>query len=742
MSQVPKGNVVALGDHPRAKGRMSRQQSAQMIADCRTLAIDRMSRALAGMLDRIEDDLFELAEKSDDRESQNAYLDARAQAREKRTAIQDTFRRHFVDFFDSKVSGKAIPASIKADQELTLLGDDALEGNIAVDEMSRKLKESCEGELFALSQRLGFLLDKPELADEANPLSPATFCAALKDACDQLEATFKVRMTLLHQLERYVAADLQGMYHELNAHLVARSVLPDVRPRIRRAPPVQRARAPVERNAGKAANGGPAAGIASNGGAGGGAGAPSATQADVLATLADLLSTSSPGGPPTVPASFMSELTRMHRESPAGPDEVENALVNVVRRIRAAPNAASLGTVDSITIDLVAMLFDFIFDDDQIPPAAKAHLGRLQIPTLKVALLDKSFFSSKSHPARRLLDLLAESAMGLDHASPREGEVLQLVERVVQRVLDEFVSDQGVFEKLAGEVAAFIEERQRAEASLVERSARLIEEREREEDARLAAHDAIQRRLAAREWVPPIVRAMLQETWARALVRVHRSEGEDSAMWQGLLGTVDELLWSVEPKNVAEERKRLVTMLPGMLKRLHLGMERGEMTPEERTVFLGSLVDCHAAAMKAGARGMAIVPPSPAPVAVPATPSIERSTVPMGEMHVEEIRLRAPDSVVRNVFTRTGIWTHLQRGTWVEFTGTDGVQTRARLTWISPNKGVYLFTNPFSSAPAISVSPEALAEEMRRGGARLIDDAPLTERAVDSMLATLKESQG
>ena len=31
------------------------------------------------------------------------------------------------------------------------------------------------------------------------------------------------------------------------------------------------------------------------------------------------------------------------------------------------------------------MLFDFIFDDEHIPAAAKAHLGRLQIPTLKVA---------------------------------------------------------------------------------------------------------------------------------------------------------------------------------------------------------------------------------------------------------------------------------------------------------------------------------------------------------------------
>jgi hypothetical protein len=40
------------------------------------------------------------------------------------------------------------------------------------------------------------------------------------------------------------------------------------------------------------------------------------------------------------------------------------------------------------------------------------------------------------------------------------------------------------------------------------------------------------------------------------------------------------------------------------------------------------------------------------------------------------------------------------------------------------------------------VSPEALAEQMRRGEARVIDDSPLTERAVGSMLASLKEAQG
>ncbi|HEX3061575.1 MAG TPA: DUF1631 family protein, partial [Usitatibacter sp.] len=112
----------------------------------------------------------------------------------------------------------------------------------------------------------------------------------------------------------------------------------------------------------------------------------------------------------------------------------------------------------------------------------------------------------------------------------------------------------------------------------------------------------------------------------------------------------------------------------------------------------------------------------------------------VGEMRVEEIRLRAPqDGIVRNVFTRTGIWTNLQRGTWVEFRREGGAAPlRSRLTWISPNKGVYLFTNPFEANTAVSISPEALAEQMRVGEARVIDVAPLVERAVDSMLTELR----
>jgi hypothetical protein len=177
-----------------------------------------------------------------------------------------------------------------------------------------------------------------------------------------------------------------------------------------------------------------------------------------------------------------------------------------------------------------------------------------------------------------------------------------------------------------------------------------------------------------------------------------------------------------------------------LIKNLQEGMNRGALADERRDAFLGMLVDCHAMAVKAGLRGIAALPEAKSPE-LWRKPEIARAVVPAGDVQVEEIRLRSPrgSPAVRNVFTRTGIWTNLQRGTWVQFSRAEAAPMRARLTWISPNKGVYLFTNSFSTNAAVSITPEALAEQMRLGEARIIDDAPLVERAVDSMLADLRQ---
>jgi hypothetical protein len=728
MANSASGNVLPLGTHPRARARLTSRESADLLAGCRELALSRMSVALASMLDRVEDDLFEMAESAVEREARDAYLDTRAHTRARRREIEATFQRHFLEVFNRKLNADAAPPSAPAESVLALVDDEQLEQSIAVSEMSRKLQTACDGELFALSRRMGFLLERPELADDANPMSPSTICAALKDACDQIQAGFKVRMTLLRQFERHAEAELQRIYRDLNAHLVQQRILPDVKPESRRAASTPR---PIRAD-----------------------GAKAAPPPDAFAALAQLLQSGTApqatGSP--LPAgsaadvvgvaaaqTFMGELTRMHREAYVAMPGANAGAVNVVRQLKSQPEAQALGTLDAMTIDLVAMLFDYVFEDQAIPAAVKALLGRLQIPLLKSALLDKAFFSSNTHPARRLLDALAESAMGLDEDDTRGIETLSMIDGVVDRVLEGFGSDLTLFETLLAEVEAFLAARVEAENDIVQRSVGLVEARERREIADAVAEAEVARRLEARAWVPPVVRSMLQDGWARALAAVFLAEGEGSAPWQRLSLAMEDLLWSVEPKPQPDDRKRLLTMLPAMLGELQFGMQRGGLSKDERDTFMGALVDCHATAVKAGLRGLAVMPGT-LPAAPVAPPAIERELVGAGDAQVEEIRLKvARGAATRNVFTRTGIYTNIQRGSWVEFSRPGGSPVRARLTWVSPNKGVYLFTNPLSSTSAVSISPEALAEQMRLGEARLMDAGPLVERAVDSMLANLRD---
>ena len=80
----------------------------------------------------------------------------------------------------------------------------------------------------------------------------------------------------------------------------------------------------------------------------------------------------------------------------------------------------------------------------------------------------------------------------------------------------------------------------------------------------------------------------------------------------------------------------------------------------------------------------------------------------------------------------------LDRGMWVEFEGEDGQLAFAKLAWVSPLRGTYLFTNR-QGQKAVSLSADELAERFRNDRARLVEAEPLVDRAFNSMMATLEE---
>ncbi|WP_123632959.1 DUF1631 family protein, partial [Pseudomonas viridiflava] len=136
-------------------------------------------------------------------------------------------------------------------------------------------------------------------------------------------------------------------------------------------------------------------------------------------------------------------------------------------------------------INLIAMLFEFILDDRNLPPSLRALIGRLQIPMLKVAVIDKSFFSRGSHPARRLLNEIATAALGWGGRDDYQRDSLYLrVEQIVQRLLNDFVDDTAIFSELLADFLAFTSDERRRSELLEQRTRDAEEGRARAELAR------------------------------------------------------------------------------------------------------------------------------------------------------------------------------------------------------------------------------------------------------------------
>src|SRR5690606_27799687 len=99
-----------------------------------------------------------------------------------------------------------------------------------------------------------------------------------------------------------------------------------------------------------------------------------------------------------------------NRAVPVQPlNDVKNLIVQLEQQ---SGIRADIGRVDDEVINLVNMLFEFILQDRNLAAPMKNLISRLQIPIVKVALLDKTFFTKGGHAARRLLNDMATAALG------------------------------------------------------------------------------------------------------------------------------------------------------------------------------------------------------------------------------------------------------------------------------------------------------------------------------------------
>lgn len=761
---------------PGGSNSFSLFESISLLNECRDVAADWLTRSLDDMLSQMEEALLEEAERATGRQS-SMLMDCRSMVQARRKEIEAHFRRRFVETFNRKINTGPQETSVfgklpSGEFELSLVANDEYDELLAVEDIAKRIKQSSIAELNALDQRLGLLMQR-EVDERDNPLGPSAITDAFKIACEDLDMPGEMRRLMLDRFNTGFVNHVPQMYQSINQHLVARNVMPVISTLPRRA-------APVQPPAAKPAQPRPAeqAPLAAQDLA------RAMEQGDWQQVLGHLFGSGGMSGGPAgglpaagfaaaagMPASagpaLFSELSRLQHQQ-----MLAVGAGNILRDLKNGGLAEAAAGKDSITIDIVAMLFDYIFEDANIPASIKALIGRLQIPMLKVAILDSRFFSRKTHPARRLLDTLASASIGLSDEDASCQRLQACVADIVQYIVSNFEEDLSVFSEAHTRLEAFMAEEERLAAEEAAKTAKAIYERERLDLARVLAVDELQLRASA-EHVADTMRDFFRKTWSEYAARCFVHGGEQGEAWQQALQTVDDLVWSVAPKTSVEERMRLVTLLPDLLKRLERGAAVVKMAQDEKEAFFSLLVQQHAQAIKAGVKaaseaagGSRVQRPPAAPAAATA-PAAASAAAPAAQVSPIKAQLQALDSkgfdplagslaaaatsapapaagaapapAPAELPAARSALGLLKRGSLVEFASGPQMQTILKLAWVSPLKGVYLFTNR-NGQNAVSIDKLELERMFTGGQARLVDETALFDRAMNTMVSQLQGS--
>jgi hypothetical protein len=396
------------------------------------------------------------------------------------------------------------------------------------------------------------------------------------------------------------------------------------------------------------------------------------------------------------------------------------------------PGEQKLSDQEADVIDLVGMLFDFILDDENLPDNCKTALSHLHTPYLKVALQDKALFTQHHHPARRLLNAMAQAGVLYGSEGDERG-LLAKMQWVVERVIHGFAGDLQLFESLLEEFNEYAATLQHKVELRERRAVEAAKGRDKLLGARQLAVDVIAQALHERE-PPAIIRNFLELTWADVLVFVGLRHGAQSPEWQRASEVAEQLAWSGIPQDAAG-RERLQALRVALLEDLRQGLELlGGYHDAGIRRLLQDLVACQHA-----------VQAKQPQLAAKLNPALPES--PLGAMLGEDAALAtsAPRAAGLSIRAQQLIkeLEHLEFGTWFEFV--NGDETRPlKLSWYSPTTRNYMFVD--HSGQRVAIKPlTLLASEMEQGLARIIAPeraAPLVDRALSAIYRVLQRFSG
>ncbi len=649
--------------------------------------------------------------------------------------------------------------------ELRLFDEGSLDDSIELAQAEQELGMAVEKSLPQLDALISGLLGWITVQPQINPLRPAIFVHAMRDAIKERISDDAIRAQLITPAAGRLGVALDKLYRKVIDWLLMHGIEP--------AGPLP--------NLDTGSAGAQSAGIVST------AVAKTMLTLDKVRRMltgqsneqlpSDSLGKRGSGFLHTVPFSLkaiedgdmldsmVAHLDRQAQDDPA-------ALAQRQEQARAAlKGGGNIGKL--LGSEVTRVMLDQLMQDERLLPKVRALLRALEPSLLDVAENDVRFFADEHHAARQYLSQLTDRALGFSHETeegfaPYYRSIQESVGVIVREHL--YLTDKSeltaVYELALRDL---LEVWERADAVAMAQQAAaakalLLAEQRNVEAQRLASefHDLLEG-----IDVPDVVRGFVTGVWSQVVAKSIVGTGKQGGDPQGYLALVGDLLWSVQPSLAQKDRQRLVNLIPGLLSKLRLGAKSIDYPTERLGVLFDALLQLHEKALGErqpkqqehlyrpvfehsspisqwetsrpslqaegeidpsffGSWGDSMTMEGNSGASPSAFIDIERQeqklqvssrAAPMGEAAETGQENPSPAEVLR-----------IDLGSWVELK-IKGQWTRAQLSWQSPKKTMFVFVT--GSGTAHSMSGHSLEALLAQGKLRVISGGNVLDGAWD-----------
>ncbi|MEO8779918.1 MAG: DUF1631 family protein [Rhodanobacter sp.] len=758
--------------HPPARlnnGRWS-VRAQQLIETSYTLCVEGLYEPVRRCIGEFERQLFVLADHAHRSDEQHECFDSHQRVLQGRDAFVESFMEQIgtgLSELDQTAENPA-EANVEASSwpTLELLDPGVQEMSMTLDQVGARGDARHGRALYELGYRLAVLIGSPPLEGAALPLGPHALAKAFQQASIKLELPLKHQLLLLHEFDQWVVPALGALYSTINLHWQSDGILPMLRS----------VRAP--RHVNRRSHAAPAEAIPVSEPVGAESPAhshPAGSSEDsihVLESLRNLLARRRDGqgmavgeatGPAATEDELQSALGALQQHLAQVTDHASRELRSAARlreelltqlnfgKPAGAPHT-QLTSEQGDTVELVAGLFEQLGQQLQQGGNARNLLSNLQLPMLRVAVADHSFFEQRNHPARQLLDTVAATANDwLDGSDDESNRPLATkLEELVSRANLEPPS-AGLYTTLLADIEHHLAMLTRKAQAAERRHVEAAQGRERLDQARHRASELMAERFAQS---PPrgLLRALLDRAWSDVLALTLLRHDEDSDAFQAQLAITDQLLGRLP----IPDRQQLQQDVESGLQQIGMHVEESEQVaqrlvgtnPIDPAAELPSATDLALRLkqhQRLGEQRAAPEPASARPVAQPAATAKTLVTTAMAATtatpNTAATPVRPPAVDPRELHVEQRL-RKLPFGSWFEFVDpVSGQVARRKLAWYSPMSGRCLLVSRRGQRGE-EMTMAQLAHEVASGRVREARTEPesLLDRAWRSLTGNLRQS--